>query len=93
MQMPENKTRQVRLAAFSPGSTRTPMMTLLTLNDRVDHISQLLSSRGVRINLGRGFVDGTIVAPLDRPEGRVRNERVEVWLVDPQHSASGDTRL
>jgi phosphate transport system substrate-binding protein len=93
MRLPENQTRQVRLAAFSPGATRTPMMTLLTLNDRVDHISQLLSSRGVRINMGRGFVDGAIVAPLDRPEGRVRNERVEVWLVDPQHSASGDTRL
>jgi hypothetical protein len=69
------------------------MMTLLTLNDRVDHISQLLSSRGVRINMGRGFVDGDIVAPLDRPEGRARNERVEVWLVDPHGGLSGDQRL
>ncbi len=93
MKLPENKTRQVRLAAFSPGATRTPMMTLLTLNDRIDHISQLLSSRGVPINVGRGFVDGAIVAPIDRPEGRVRNERVEVWLVDPQGGLSGDQRL
>jgi phosphate transport system substrate-binding protein len=93
MRLPENKTRQVRLAAFSPGASRTPMMTLLTLNDRVDHISQLLSSRGVRINMGRGFVDGAIVAPLDRPEGRARNERVEVWLVDPHGGLSGDQRL
>lgn len=93
MELPENKYKQVRLAAFSPGASRTPMMTLLTLNDRVDHISQLLSSRGVRMSMSRSFVNGVRVAPLDRSDGRVRNERVEVWLVDPQGGASGDRAL
>ncbi len=93
MERPENRRKQVRLAAFSPGAARTPMMTLLTLNDRVDHISQLLSSRGVRMSMSRSFVNGVRVAPLDRSDGMVRNERVEVWLVDPHGGASGDRAL
>jgi phosphate transport system substrate-binding protein len=93
MRLPENQRKQVRLAAFSPGASRSPMMTLLTLNDRVDHLSQLLAARGVHMSMSRSFVDGVKVAPLDRADGLVRNERVEVWLIDPQGGASGDRRL
>jgi hypothetical protein len=69
------------------------MMTMLTLNDRVDHVSQLLTTRGVRVSMSRGFVDGPIVAPLGRGDSMVRNERVEVWLVDPAGGISGDRVL
>ena len=94
MHLPENKAKEVRLAAFAPRtSSMVPMMTLLTSNDRVDHISQLLSVRGVRVSKSRSFVDGLIVAPLDRPDGMVRNQRVEVWLIDPHTGISGDQRL
>ncbi len=90
MQRPENQHKELRLAAFSPGTTRTPMMTLLTLNDRVDHISQLLAVRGVPVGTSRGFRDGVLLAPTDRSDSRVRNERVEVWLVEPAANYSGD---
>lgn len=90
MQRPENQHKEIRLAAFSPGTARSPMMTLLTLNDRVDHISQLLAVRGVPIGTSRGFIHGALLAPSDRSDSRVRNERVEVWLVDPPAQYSGD---
>lgn len=90
MQRPENQHKEIRLAAFSPGTARSPMMTLLTLNDRVDHISQLLAVRGVPIGTSRGFIHGALLAPSDRSDSRVRNERVEVWLVDPASAYSGD---
>lgn len=93
MSLPENQRKEVRLAAFSPSGARAPMMTLLTLNDRVDHISQLLSTRGVRMSMSRSFVNAAMVAPVDRVDGKVRNERVEVWVVDPQAGVSGDQRL
>lgn len=93
MRLPQNKHKRVRLAAISPAASRSKMMTLLTLNDRVDHISQLLASRGVRMSMSRSFVDGALVAPGDRVDGKVRNERVEVWLVDPAGGVSGDRGL
>lgn len=93
MSLPENRHKQVRLAAFAGTPDTAPMMTLLTLNDRVDHISQLLASRGVPTSMSRSFVKGLIVAPLDRTDGKVRNERVEVWLVDPHGGVSGDQVL
>ena len=90
MQRPENQHKEIRLAAFSPGTARSPMMTLLTLNDRVDHISQLLAVRGVPIGTSRGFIHGALLAPSDRSDSRVRNERVEVWLAEPAANYSGD---
>ena len=47
----------------------------------------------MRVSKSRSFVDGLIVAPLDRPDGMVRNQRVEVWLIDPHTGSSGDQRL
>ena len=35
-------------------------------------------------------VHGALLAPSDRSDSRVRNERVEVWLVDPPAQYSGD---
>lgn len=93
MSQPENQRKEVRLAAFSPSGARAPMMTLLTLNDRIDHISQLLAVRGVRMSQSRSFVNAAMVAPSDRVDGKVRNERVEVWVADPQASVSGDQRM
>lgn len=93
MRQPENREKQVRLAAFSPTTGRARLMTLLTLNDRVDHLSQLLAARGVRLSMSRSFVDGPVVAPPGRPDSLVRNERVEVWLVDPAGGISGDRGL
>jgi phosphate transport system substrate-binding protein len=93
MRLPENQRKELRLAAFSPKAERAKMMTMLTLNDRVDHVSQLLTTRGVRVSMSRGFVDGPIVAPLGRGDSMVRNERVEVWLVDPAGGISGDRVL
>jgi len=90
MSLPENKHKQVRLAAFSSNENLAPMMTLITLNDRVDHLSQLLATRGVPTSMSRGFMNGARVAPLDRVDGKVRNERVEVWLIDPHGGVSGD---
>lgn len=87
MNLPENRGKQLRLAAFGIQSdTATPVMTLFTVNDRVDHVATLLSAQGVAVNMGRGFVGGMPVAPLDRPEGRARNERIEVWLHDPRRA-------
>ena len=93
MRLPENQHKELRLAAFSPRAERARLMTLLTLNDRVDHVSQLLATRGVRVSMSRGFVDGPVVAPLGRADSTVRNERVEVWLVDPNGGISGDQVL
>ena len=69
------------------------MMTLLTLNDRIDHISQLLALRGVRMSTSRSFVNAAMVAPADRADGKVRNERVEVWVIDAHSDVSGDQRM
>ena len=93
MKRPENQSKELRLAAFSPNAGQPRIMTALTLNDRVDHVSQLLTTRGVRVSMSRGFVDGPIVAPLGRADSMVRNERVEVWLVDPAGGISGDRGL
>lgn len=88
MTQPSNRGKQLRLAAFAVSNDKSPMMTLFTVNDRVDYISQILAARGVATNMSRGFVDGASVAPVDQVETRARNERVEVWLVDP-HSPQG----
>ncbi len=93
MGQPENQSKEVRLAAFSPSGERAPMMTLLTLNDRIDHISQLLALRGVRMSTSRSFVNAAMVAPADRADGKVRNERVEVWVIDAHSDVSGDQRM
>ncbi|MCB1600752.1 MAG: substrate-binding domain-containing protein [Xanthomonadales bacterium] len=84
MNQPANRGKQLRLAAFGISSERSLMMTLFAVNDRVDYISQILASRGVRTEMSRGFVDGAAVAPIDRAETRARNERVEVWLAEPR---------
>lgn len=84
MNLPANRGKQLRLAAFGVSSERSPMMTLFSVNDRVDYIAQILASRGVRTEKSRGFVDGAAVAPTDRAETRARNERVEVWLAEPR---------
>ncbi|MFO1495474.1 MAG: PstS family phosphate ABC transporter substrate-binding protein [Lysobacterales bacterium] len=78
MQRPENQGKALRLAGFAAPGERTPIITLLTVNDRVDIIAQLLAARGVATEISRGFVGGIAVAP----SGQARNERVEVWLVD-----------
>lgn len=84
MGRPENRGKQLRLAAFGVQTpTASPVMTLFTVNDRVDHVATLLSTKGVQVGMGRGFVGGRPLAPLDRPDGRARNERVEVWLYSP----------
>lgn len=83
MSQPQNRRKQVRLAAFAASVASAPIVTQLTLNDRVDYISQLLASHGVPTSMSRGFLQGAKVAPADRADGQVRNERVEVWLVDP----------
>ncbi len=93
MKRPENQGKELRLAAFSPSSNQARIMTTLTLNDRVDHVAQLLNTRGVRVSMSRGFVDGPIVAPLGRADSTARNERVDGWLVDPAGGNSGDRAL
>lgn len=82
MRRPENSRKALRLAGFAMEGNEPPMMTLLTVNDRVDIISQLLAAKGVATQRSQGFVGGIAVAPLGRPEWEARNERVEVWLVD-----------
>lgn len=84
MQQPRNRGREVRLAAFSYGHAQTPVMALLTLNDRVDHIAQLLATRGVSIGASRGFVDPAA------PAAALRDERVEVWIGAAPAAYGGD---
>jgi phosphate transport system substrate-binding protein len=89
MKLPENREKQLRLAAFGFTDTKSPMMTVFTVNDRVDYLSQILASHGVPTHMSRGFVGGAAVAPIDRAESRARNERVEVWLVDRKGARAG----
>jgi phosphate transport system substrate-binding protein len=82
---PGNRGMQLRLAAFGlPAENSSRVMTLLTINDRVDHVSQMLAAKGIPIHRSRIIVGGAAVAPTDRPETRERNERVELWLVAPK---------
>ncbi len=91
MKAQENQGKQLRLAAFGLHESGAKIITSLTVNDRVDFLSQVLAAKGVPTYMSRAFVDGVAVAPLDRPEARARNERVEVWLYDPQApERSGD---
>ena len=85
MKTPANKHKQLRLAAFGAHSgDSAPFMVLISVNDRVDYIAQVLVTKGVATRMSRGFVGGTpVAAPSNRPEDGTRNERVEVWLYDP----------
>lgn len=59
----------------------------MTLNDRVDHLSQPLALRGVALGSSRGFVDPSPVA------GAGEDQRVEVWIGEPARDYSGDRPL
>ncbi len=86
---PGNRGMQLRLAAFGvPEGNSSKVMTLLTINDRVDHVSQMLAAKGIPIHRSRIIVGGANVAPTDKPETRERNERVELWLVAPKRPAA-----
>lgn len=86
---PANRGVQLRLAAFGVPEDNAPkVMTLLTINDRVDHVSQMLAAKGIPIHKSRIIVGGAAVAPTDKPETRERNERVELWLVAPKRRPS-----
>jgi len=85
MAEPSNRNKQLRLAAFGTQiGDGASIMALFSVNDRVDHIAQLLGIKGVATYMSRGFVGGIPVAPVDRADGRARNERVEVWIHDPK---------
>lgn len=89
MAAPGNRDMQLRLAAFGvPEGNSSQVMTLLTINDRVDHVSQMLAAKGIPIHRSRIIVGGANVAPIDKPETRERNERVELWLVAPKRPAA-----
>ncbi len=94
MKQPQNRGKQLRLAAFALHGSGAKIMTSLMVNDRVDFLAQVLAVKGVPTHMSRAFVGGVAVAPLDRPEARARNERVEVWLFDPSSDVrSGDAAL
>ncbi len=86
MKDPSNRRKQLRLAAFgTPSGSASQYMVLLNANDRVDQIAQMLGTKGISTSMSRGFVGGApVVPPSERPELNVRNERVEVWIVDPK---------
>ncbi len=86
MKNPANRRKQIRLAAFSTESTEgSPFRVLLNVNDRIDYLAQMLGIHGVATSMSRGFVGGTPVAPPGKhPDQSARNERVEVWIIDPK---------
>ncbi len=86
MKEPGNRHKQLRLAAFGVHDGQgSPFLVLFSVNDRVDHIAQMLGNKGVATRMSRGFIDGkSSVAAGARPLESAPNERVEVWLYDPK---------
>lgn len=81
MTQPENRERQLQLIGFGD-SQQSEQRALILSKMRALRVKSALREHDIHASSVMGFGDGLPVAD-DREAGRIKNQRVEVWLFDP----------
>lgn len=81
MQRAENRKRKLMLFGFADAHESLPLYSLGMSTDRADQVAKALIDLGVRPLRVRGYGMASAVASNDAPAGRMKNRRVEIWIL------------
>ncbi|WP_058358551.1 substrate-binding domain-containing protein [Xanthomonas translucens] len=82
MQQPAMRGRALAVIGFATPDTANRLYPTIASNDRADVVAAYLSQRGIVVKRARGLgAARPLLGGEDKP-AKVRNERVEIWLLD-----------
>ncbi|KAF1686889.1 flagellar motor protein MotB [Pseudoxanthomonas broegbernensis] len=81
LQQPENRGRAVSVVGFAQADPHNKLFAMTTSSNRADIVAAWLIERGIPVRRTRGLGPLRPLAGGDGEWARLRNERVELWLL------------